>query len=189
MSTSVRITVAQYDEMIAEGQFEPREEHHVELIEGEIVAMCPIGPPHGDALEILTEWSFDVRPRAEVKIRVQDSLGIPELESVPEPDLYWARRRPYRVRRPEASDILLLVEVSESSLAKDRGRKARLYARAGIRDYWIVDIAGQTVEVRRGPRNGTYQNTQIFRPGDVIPLLAFPAITFPVDILFPPDTD
>jgi Uma2 family endonuclease len=189
MSTSLRITVAQYDEMIARGDFEPREDHHVELIEGEVVPMSPIGPVHGDFLEILTEWSYEVRPRAEVKIRVQDSLGIPELDSVPEPDLYWAGRRDYRVRRPEASDIWLLIEVSESSLAKDLGRKARLYARAGIADYWIINVAGRTVEVRREPRDGIYERVQSFRPGEMIPLLAFPEIAFPVAILFPPDTD
>jgi len=185
MSTSTRITVAQYDEMIAAGLFEPREEHHVELIEGEIVPMSPIGPPHSEHVEIFTEWSFDVRPRAEVKIRVQDSLGIPELDSVPEPDLFWARRRDYSKRRPEARDILLLVEVAESSLRKDRGEKARLYARAGIADYWIVNVKGRSIEVRRDPQNGNYQCVKVFHPGDVVALLAFPTIAFPVSLLFP----
>ncbi len=189
VSTSVRITVAQYDAMIAEGQFEPREEHHVELIEGEIVPMSPIGPPHDDCVEILTEWSYEVRPKEEVVIRVQGGLGIPDLDSVLEPDLFWARRKRYRDERPQSANILLLIEVAESNLSKDRNRKAWLYAHAGITDYWIINVAGRSVEVRRDPRDGTYQSVQIFRPGDLIPLLAFPEIAFPVEIVFPTDAD
>jgi Uma2 family endonuclease len=189
MSTSTRITVAQYDEMIAQGQFEPREEHHVELIEGEIIPMSPIGNDHEIALDTLAEWSIREGPIDQIRVRVQNSLGISGLNSVPQPDLTWVRRRSYARGRPEAVDVFLLIEVADTSLSKDRGSKARLYARAGIADYWVVNIVGRTVEVRRDPEEGNYQSIQIFGPGDMIPLLAFPDIAFPVEILFPSDTD
>ena len=184
MSTSVRITVDDYERMIAEGRFEPREEHHVELLEGEIVPMSPIGPEHGEAVEAITEWSYENRPKARVKVRVQDSLGIPELESIPEPDLAWVRRRSYRRRRPTTADVFLLVEVAVTSLSYDRGTKARVYATAGVADYWIVNIADECVEVHRDPKAGAYQSVTTFRPGESVPLLSYPAIAFPVSVLF-----
>ena len=89
MSTIAHVTIAEYDQMIETGQFEPREEHHVELIRGEVREMSPIYPPHEAALDNLSYWSFDSAPRETVWLRNQNSLGIPELESVPQPDLFW----------------------------------------------------------------------------------------------------
>jgi Uma2 family endonuclease len=185
MSTSVKLSIADYDRMIREGRFEPREEHEVELIEGEILTLSPIGPAHEDALDALNEWSILNGPLAEVRIRVQNSIGVPELASVPQPDLAWVRRRSYARGRPDASDLLLLVEVSDSSLAYDRGRKARIYPHAGVDDYWIVNIPDECVEVRRDPLGNAYRSIRAYRAGDSIPLLAFPAISFPVSTVFP----
>ena len=189
MSTSVRINIGQYDEMIEQGQFVPREDHHVELLEGEIVAMSPIYPPHSEAVERLTEWSYEARLAGQIKVRVQDPIDIPELDSVPEPDLFWVRHKSYRRRRPRASDVLLLVEVADSSLATDRGRKARIYARAGIADYWIVNIPDRCVEVRRDPDGSSYRSVATYGPGQSIALLAFPTIALPVTTIFPADDD
>ena len=187
MSTSVRVTVAQYDAMIARGEFEPREDHHVELIEGEIVPMSPIGHLHENSLERLTRWSYLHGPVEQVRIRVQDSLGLPGLDSVPQPDLAWVRDRSYDDGRPEASDLLLLVEVADSSLHKDLTTKARLYATAGVADYWVVDVQGRQVEVHRHPRDGAYRAVRAYRPGEEIRPAAFPEVAFPVDVLFPPE--
>ena len=68
MSTSTRLTMEQYDELIRRGDFEPREEHHVELIYGEITPMSPINPPHHDIVSELTEWSFEVLPPKAVRV-------------------------------------------------------------------------------------------------------------------------
>src|SRR3954449_1525999 len=138
MSTSTRITMDQYDAMVRRGEFEPREEHHVELIYGEISPMSPINPPYDDAVDELAEWSFESLPRGAVRVRVQGSFGIPVLDSAPQPDLAWLRRHNYKTQRPTPEDVLLVIEVADSSLAKDRGLKAGLYAEAGIADYWIV---------------------------------------------------
>jgi Uma2 family endonuclease len=185
MSTTTRITLEQYDEMIQRGDFEPREEHDVELIYGEIVPMNPINPPHDDAVEELTEWSFEVLPPKTVRGRVQGAVGIPLLESAPEPDLAWLRRKRYRRQRPTPADVLLVIEVADTSLARDRGLKARLYAEAGIADYWIVNLPEQCIEVRRDPQGSSYRTLVVLRPGDEARPLAFPQIALAVSRLFP----
>src|SRR3954463_6286017 len=155
VSTTTRITLDQYDEMIRRGDFLPREEHHVELIHGEISPMSPINPPHDDTVDELNEWSFESLPRGAARVRIQGSFGIPLLDSAPEPDVAWLRRKDYSTERPLPEDVLLVIEVADSSLARDRGLKAGLYAAAGIADYWIVDIAGRAIEVRRDPQGGS----------------------------------
>jgi Uma2 family endonuclease len=185
MSTQVRITVDQYDEMIRRGDFEPREENHVELIHGELSPMSPINDPHLNAVDELAEWSLDNVSREAVRVRIQGSIGIPALDSVPEPDIVWLRRRDYAKRRPLPDDVLLLIEVADSSLRKDKGLKAELYASAGIADYWIVDIPGRCVEVRRGPRGTAYEEVTVYHPGQEVRPLAFPDIALAVSRLFP----
>jgi Uma2 family endonuclease len=185
MSTSTRITVEQYHEMIRQGVFEPREEHHVELIYGEILPMSPIGSPHNDVISELTEWSFETLPSKAVRVMVQGSIGIPALQSEPEPDVVWARSRRYFNRLPRPDEILLLIEVADSSLAKDRGLKAKLYAEAGIADYWIVNLPDRAVEVRRDPQGSAYRSLTVFQLGQDVHPLAFPDVALPVARLFP----
>lgn len=184
MSTGVRITIADYDRMIADGDFEPREEHHVELIRGEIRAMSPINPPHEDALDRLVQWSFENTSRAAVRVRVQLSIGVSELESVPQPDMAWVRQQSYQKRRPAAADVFLIAEVSESSLRYDRGEKAAVYAEAEIQDYWIVNVAAKTIEVYRQPSEGRYLRLETARIGDIVRPLAFPQRQLKVADLF-----
>lgn len=185
MSTGTRITIEEYDRMIEAGAFEPTEEHRVELIRGAIREMSPIHPPHEDALDRLVQWSFDVTPRGTVRVRVQFSVGLPELESVPQPDLTWVRQGSYRKRRPTSADVLLIAEVSDSSLRYDRGEKADIYAEAGIQDYWVVNVKAETVEVRRQPKDGHYQQLEVAHVGDEVSPLAFPQFKLRVADLFP----
>ncbi len=184
-STSTRITIEQYDAMIRRGDFLPREDHHVELIHGEITLMSPIGIRHDHLVDELTEWSFEALPRRAVWVRVQGSLGIPALDSVPEPDLSWLRREDYSGRRPTPADVLLVIEVSDSSLDKDRGLKARLYAEAEIADYWVVNIPERSLEIRRDPEQGVYRTALTLRSGEDARPLAFPEVRLPVARLFP----
>lgn len=185
MSTSTKITVADFDRMAERGDFNPVEEHHVELIRGEIREMSPIHPPHEFALDQLLDWSIDVCDRKQVLFRVQQSLGIPELESVSLPDLAWVRRRDYSRVRPAVSDLLLLVEVSDSSLRFDRGEKARLYAEAGIKDYWIANVKAQAIEVHRNPRDGVYTNVQTYKGDQVVSPLALLAAKLTAEQIWP----
>ena len=186
MSTTARITVEQYDEMIRQGCFEPSEEHHVELIYGEISPMMsPINPPHDDTVDLLNEWSFACLPRGTIRVRVQGSFGIPLLDSVPQPDIAWLKPGHYRTQRPLPEDVLLVIEVADSSLAKDRGIKAKLYAEAGIPDYWIVNLRDRTIEVHRDPQGSSYRSLEIRRIGEEVRPLAFPDVALSVSTLFP----
>jgi len=185
VSTSTRVTMAQYDAMILRGDFVPREEHHVELIHGEITPMSPIGPPHNNTVKVLIAWSFEVLPPEAVDVFAQGPIGIPALDSEPEPDLVWARRDDYSAQHPRPEDLILVIEVSDSSLARDRGLKARLYAEAGIADYWVVNIPERCVEVRRDPQVDAYRSIEVFRPGQDVRPLAFEAVVLPVSRLFP----
>ncbi|WP_435019768.1 Uma2 family endonuclease [Tundrisphaera sp. TA3] len=191
MSTATRITVEQYEAMIARGDFEPREDHRVELIRGEIVPKDPARPmspaeePHCTALIELQNWSYEVTPRDLIQPIFQMPVGIPLLDSVPEPDVAWLRRRVFRGRKPAVDDVLLVIEVSDTTLRKDRKTKAALYAEAGVQDYWIVNIPGRCVEVRRDPDGATYRDVSTFGAGTQVRPLALPDVALDVDRLFP----
>ena len=126
MSTVARLTLGEFDRMVENGVFKPG--RRVELIKGELREMVPIGPTHEEAVDILTEWSLDNAPRDQVRVRIQNSIGIPDLQSVPEPDVVWVARKSYREARPSADQVYLLIEVAHSSLAYDRGEKSDAYA-------------------------------------------------------------
>ena len=174
MSTVARLTLSQYDRMIKAGVFECEAATHVEFIRGEIRQMAPIGPEHEEVVDRLTKWSFAVLPAQGIRVRVQNSIGLPPLESAPEPDVVWVIERDYSQGRPTAEDILLVIEVAESSLAYDRGEKAALYAEAGIRDYWVVNLLEQSIEVRRDPRAGHYCSLKTYAGNNEICPLAMP---------------
>ena len=188
MSTVTRITVADYDRMIAEGAFEggPKRQR-IELIDGELRPMSPIGPIHEDIVDALTDWSAENLPRQTARVRIQNSIGIPELDSAPHPDVVWVRRKSYRSGRPLPCDVLLVIEVSDSSLDYDRGDKANKYAAAGIEDYWVVNIPECCVEVFRKPESGSYRSREVFTVPNEIRPLAFPQVALPSAILFPAD--
>jgi Uma2 family endonuclease len=103
---------------------------------------------------------------------------------MPEPDLAWAIRRDYSNRRPEPQDVLLVIEVSDSSLSYDRKTKAALYAEAGIADYWIVNVAARRVEVFRDPSGNRYESIVAYGPGEPVRPLAFPGLSLSVSRLF-----
>lgn len=184
MSTVLRFTVAEYDRMIEHGVFSDRREGRFELMRGEIREMTPPNPPHEDTVDLLMYWSVDNAPRDRVRVRIQNSLGIPALDSVPEPDVAGMRAGSYRKRRPQAADVMLLIEVAESSLGYDRGEKAKLYAASGIKEYWIVNLIELCIEVHRKPRSGKYRDIQTYSIGQTINPLAFPRLALDVGRVF-----
>jgi Uma2 family endonuclease len=188
MSTIARLSLEQYERMIEAGVFDSTKPEHIELIHGELREMTPIGFPHISAMDaLLNRWAVRVLlpPPKGVLLRIQTPLGFAMQQSAPEPDMAWIADRDYSQRRPDANDVFLLIEIADSSLECDRGEKAALYAAAGIKDYWIVNLLDKCVEVRREPRDGRYQSVESFASGAEVVPLAFPELALPVALLFP----
>ena len=124
----------------------------VELIEGEIVDMAPIGSAHGGTTTFLTSLVARAVVDGNVLASLQGPLRL-DRHNEPQPDLMLLRPRAdfCRASHPTAADVLLLVEVADTSLAYDRGPKLALYARHGVPEVWIIDLVGRAVEVCRGP--------------------------------------
>jgi len=155
--------------MVVAGILSP--DTRVELIDGVLLEMTPPGPQHGGAVEWLTEH-FVIAARGAFRVRVQDTFLTTDGGFVL-PDLMAIEPLP-RDRLPDRA--LLVVEVAYSTHAHDR-RKAAIYARSSVPEYWIVDIEGDEVLVHREPRGGGYAHITRHASGDVIePLLGSPAV-------------
>jgi Uma2 family endonuclease len=153
----------EYGRLVEAGAFE---DERVELLAGAIVEMSPHGTPHDSAVMRLTKlFVRAVDERAEVRIQLS---FVASDDSQPEPDLAIVPPGAYRDAHPDAA--YLLVEVSAESLRKDRTLKASIYARAGVPEFWIVNVVGACVERHTAPRNGSYTNVATVRPGESIRL-------------------
>ncbi|XZE19872.1 Uma2 family endonuclease [Pirellulaceae bacterium SH449] len=160
MSTIAKLSGNDFDRMVMRGAFVDLEPIKVELIHGELRFMNPAGPVHEGEIQFLMEWSIRHANPNDIMIRVQSSINCGDHR--PEPDLVWSRRMPTKRIRPTHSDVLLLIEVSDSSTVQDLGEKAKLYAEHDIPEYWVVDIQAEQVHVHRNPNQGQYQSVQPF---------------------------
>jgi Uma2 family endonuclease len=183
MSTAVRFTVEEFDRMAEKGIFDDPN-RRFELVFGEILEMVHPGPLHEDIVDLLEQWSHAVVDAKKVRVRVEKTLGIPELDSVPRPDIGWVRQQSYRSARPKVKDVLLIVEVADTTLAFDRKVKRKLYAQAGVREYWIVNARSQAIEVFRNPAGDNYETRLRFEIGESVSPLALPSAKLPVKMLF-----
>jgi Uma2 family endonuclease len=177
--TRRRFTVDDYHRMAEAGVL--TEDDRVELIEGEIVMMAPLGSRHAGKVNLLTRlWGSRLGDRAIVA--VQNPVRL-DRYSEPQPDIALLRPRPdfYTERHPEPADVLLLIEVSETTTETDRRVKMPLYATAGITETWLVDLDTRRIEVYRAPSAQGYQDTHVFTRGDTLSAAAFPDISLPVD--------
>ena len=167
----------EYEKLVNLGVFE---NERVELIDGVILQMSPINEPHNWALQVLTE-KFVLAMRGRAWVRIQMSFAAAEY-SQPEPDLALTPRDSDRAERP--SEAYLIVEVADSSVAFDRGKKRKLYARCGMREYWVVNIPKRRVEVYSEPSGEAYTVTKIYKPGQSIRVGAFDDVVVAVsDVL------
>lgn len=153
-----------------------RPEARVELVDGQIVDMAPIGPFHGGVTKRLNSL-FSAGGRGRWLVSVQDPIRLGD-NSEPQPDLMLLKPAVdgYADRHPVPDDVFLLIEVSDSTLEFDRSQKLPAYARAGIGEVWIIDLHAGAVEVYREPNFLGYAVTSVLRGGAVARPLAFPDV-------------
>ncbi|MGQ0575968.1 MAG: Uma2 family endonuclease [Pseudonocardia sp.] len=174
-----RFTVDEYERMVEVGILDA--DARVELLDGEIVEMSPIKPPHASTVDRMTQLLV-LRLTGLAIVRVQNPLRL-QPRSEPEPDLVVLEPRAdfYASAHPTAIDTLFLVEVSDSSLRLDLRVKMPIYAGQGIAEAWVVDIAGERVLVHTNPDDGSYRHVRPVRRGESITPLALPEVSFGVD--------
>jgi Uma2 family endonuclease len=156
------------------------EDEHVELLDGVLIAMTPQNPPHARAIQRLNHLFTRALPD-EFTVLPQLPLTLAE-DSEPEPDLAVVRSEDARSSEHHPRTALLVVEVAADSLARDRGAKAALYARAGIPEYWVVNLADRAIEVHRDPdtTTGRYRSAFVVSGSDPISPGFWPALKLDV---------
>jgi Uma2 family endonuclease len=178
-----RWTVEEYHRMITAGILTA--DDRVELLEGQIIEIVPQDPPHASVTDETTD-ELKALLRGRAKVRSQFPITLAP-NSEPEPDIAVVRidERRYYDRHPNPDDIYLLIEVADSTLSKDRNRKAKVYAKANILEYWILDVNERQVFVFREPQGEIYQSEQILTAAASLSPVAFPEITIEFQKLFP----
>lgn len=178
-----RLTVDEYLWMARTGIL--AEDDRVELLDGVIVNMSPTNPPHSFAVDELTRRFARELPNGYV-VRVQNTIQLSG-QSAPQPDIAVVRDlgNIYTWRHPGPAEILLIVEVSDTTLDRDLRIKLPLYAGAGIPDFWIADIVHRQLLVRRDPVGAGYTEVTTYLPGEPVAPLAFPELRIDPASLFP----
>ncbi|MBI4493588.1 MAG: Uma2 family endonuclease [Chloroflexi bacterium] len=176
-----RFSVEEYYQMARAGIL--GEDERVELIEGEIIELPPIGSRHAACVDRLNHL-FSSHAGGAAIVRVQDPIHLSG-RSEPQPDLVLARPRTdfYAAAHPEPKDVLLLVEVADSSAGYDRLVKVPLFARAGIPEVWLIDLERDLVEVHREPSATGYRSVQLARRGERVSVQALPQVDLAVEAI------
>lgn len=182
-----KFSVAKYQRMIETGILTT--EDRVELLENYVVLKMPKNPPHEGTIDLVTAALAGL-PSGWM-LRVQQTVEL--ADSQPEPDFAVVRGGPrtYLARHPTPADVGLLIEVAHTSLLRDQRDKARIYARAGVAAYWIINLIDSRIEVHEGPSGPVavpaYQSVTHFAAGDAVPLVlaGVPVASVPVADLLP----
>ena len=177
--THRRFTVAEFMHLADIGFL--REDERVELIRGEIVEMSPINVAHASTVSRLLSVLSKLLGH-QVILSIQNPVQLDD-ETLLQPDVALLKPRDdfYSIQHPGPEDILLVIEVSDSTVLYDRRVKASLYGTAGIIEYWIVNLPERQIEVSREPRANGYRTLTIYAPGETLSPLAFPDIALLVD--------
>jgi Uma2 family endonuclease len=175
-----RFTVEEYDRMGEVGILTA--DDRVELLDGEIIEMAPIHPPHSSVVDRLTRL-FTARLGERVILRVGGPIALVQQDSEPQPDLTLLRPRNdfYSHRHPRPADVLLAVEVMDSNVERDRRLKLPIYARARLAEVWLVDIPESRIDVFREPQGAGYRSTATWQRGSRFAIAAFADVIFTVD--------
>lgn len=162
-----RFSTQQYHEMIGKGIL--TEDDPVELLEGILVTKMPKNPPHSLATNLLREALAQLFSSGWC-VHTQEPITLSDSEPEPDVAVIKGSLRQYSDRHPGAEEISLVIEVADSSLSRDRGWKKRIYAKAGIPVYWIVNLAERKIEVYSQPSEADYQQRQEFESDTEIPV-------------------
>ncbi|WP_230841908.1 Uma2 family endonuclease [Gloeobacter morelensis] len=174
-------TVDEYYRMGKAGIFHPDE--RVELIDGLIIRMPPQGPLHAATVSRIVAYLLSCCPAQGAEVRDDKPIALGE-QSEPVPDVTVVAPDPegdyYSAHHPGPGDVLLVIEVADSSLDKDLGIKRAAYARAGIREYWVVDVEIRRLHRFSDPQDGLYCNAVVLGESDFLSPDAFPALSISV---------
>jgi len=179
-----RFTVEEYYKMAEAGVL--GQDERVELIEGEIIVMSPQGPRHASSSSLATKW-FVLHCSDRCTVRIQLPIHL-DNSSEPEPDVVLAvlDEDDYGDHHPAPKEILMVMEVSDSTLEFDRVRKSRTYAKAGIGQYCLLNVQSRELEDYRHPSEDGYRSKQTYSVDESFKLAAFPSISVNVADLLPP---
>jgi Uma2 family endonuclease len=157
------------------------EDDRVELLNGDLVVSEPVSGEHRTLVDSLTILLASRIGQDRYRIGIQNPISL-DPHSEPQPDvvLYTAS---VRGRHPQPEEIYLLIEVADTSLAYDRGPKLEAYARAGIREVWVIDAVRRRVFIHRNPSRGRYQSSSEVKGNDVLSVELFPDIAFPANTI------
>lgn len=181
-------TIDEYHRLVDLGFF--TENDRIELIRGEIVEMAPKRTPHSVCNSLLWKQLYELVGK-QAEIRVQEPITLSS-NSEPEPDVVIAKKKDdnYLTAHPTVEDIILVIEISDSTLKYDREIKLSLYAEAGINNYWIINLVDRNLEVYINPFSNDknqfgYRNKSIILPSEEIDIPGFSDITFELITIFP----
>jgi Uma2 family endonuclease len=160
------ISVDEYERMGKAGVFTPDE--RLELLEGEIYEVSPIGSPHAACVTILHQL-LTLKFAGKLIVISQNPIRLDDF-SEPQPDIALLRRRDdfYRHAHPTPADVLLIIEVADSTVESDRSYKMPLYAKAGIAEAWLVNLVDECVELYAEPEGEAYQTVRRFTRGEAV---------------------
>jgi Uma2 family endonuclease len=177
-----RWTVEEYEELGRAGIFD--ENDRVELLNGEIIVMSPIGIRHATAVRLLNNF-LARSSRGRYEVDPQNPFNLDDA-SQPRPDLTLLDPAvTIERRRPEPADLFLVIEVSDSTLRYDREDKRPAYARNGVREFWILNLQDQVLEIFRDPADGAYRESRTLVADETIAPLAFPDLILRVGDFLP----
>jgi Uma2 family endonuclease len=179
--TAHRFTVDEYYKMAETGVIKP--DARVELLDGQIIDMAPIGPFHGGTVKTLNQL-FARAAKGRFLISIQDPVRLSE-HSEPQPDLMLLKPSidNYTTRHPGPEDVFLLIEVADTTLQFDRGEKIPAYGAAGISEVWLVNLPEQKIEVYGEAHFTGYSSKTILQPGETTSPQAFPDVAVDVTVL------
>jgi len=174
----LRFTVDEYYKMIELGMLKDYEK--AEIIEGELIQKIAIGDRHAAIVNLLNKF-FIKNVSDDILVSVQNPVRLSDYNE-PEPDLTLADLRNFDGKRhPRPVEVILIVEVSDSTVKYDRDKKLPLYAEVEISEVWIVNLPSELVEVHTKPSVGLYQFVKIFKRGETVKSEALPELNLPVD--------